>query len=78
MLKQLLICLAQNLVDKPDEVEVTEHEESSGVITFELKVAESDMGKIIGKQGRIAKALRVVMKAAASKAGSQVNVEILS
>ena len=65
----------KSLVDNPDEVVVTEKETEKGLV-LELKVAPSDMGKVIGKQGRIAKAIRSVVKAAASRENKQVSVEI--
>ena len=64
--EELLENIARSLVDNPDEVSVTEVEDDQSLI-LELRVAEDDMGKVIGKQGRIAKAIRVVMKAAAIK-----------
>ena len=74
-MKGLLEVIAKSLVDNPDEVEVTEKEPEKGLV-LELKVAPSDMGKVIGKQGRIAKAIRSVVKAAASRENKQVSVEI--
>ena len=68
--------IAKSLVDYPDEVQVTETENDKAVV-LELKVAQSDMGKVIGKQGRIAKAIRTVVKAAASKEDRKVIVEIM-
>ena len=65
-MKELVEVIARALVEKPDEVVVTETEKE-GETLIELKVAPSDMGKVIGKQGRIAKAIRSVVKAAASK-----------
>ncbi|MCI9105886.1 MAG: KH domain-containing protein, partial [Lachnospiraceae bacterium] len=67
--------IARALVENPDEVVVTETEKD-GEIVIELKVAPSDMGKVIGKQGRIAKAIRSVVKAAASKEDKKVVVDI--
>ena len=75
-MKELVEIIARALVDKPDEVVVSEHEDSSAIVV-ELKVAQSDMGKVIGKQGRIAKALRTVVKAASSKETKKVIVDIL-
>lgn len=75
-MKDLVKVIAASLVEKPDEVVVTESENEDG-ITIELKVAAEDMGKVIGKQGRIAKAIRTVVKAAASKEEKKVTVEIL-
>ena len=74
-MKELVEVIAKALVDNPDEVVVTEKEEGKNV-TIELHVAASDMGKVIGKQGRIAKAIRSVVKAAASRENKQVSVEI--
>lgn len=73
---ELVEVIAKSLVDKPDEVTVRETGDSQSVV-IELKVSAEDMGKIIGKQGRIAKALRVVVKAAAAKTGKKVTVEII-
>jgi len=73
---ELVKVIATSLVDKPEEVIVTQRETESG-ITVELKVSSEDMGKVIGKQGRIAKAIRTVVKAAASKEDKKVTVEIL-
>ena len=73
---ELVEFIAKSLVDNPEEVSVNEVEGSQSVI-IELKVAEEDMGKIIGKQGRIAKAIRTVVKAAAIKENKRVVVEII-
>lgn len=73
---ELVEYIAKALVDNPDEVSVTEVEGSQSVI-IELKVAQEDMGKVIGKQGRIAKAIRTVVKAAAIKNDKRVVVEII-
>ena len=75
-MKELLTYIVQNLVDKPDEVSVTERTSSSGEIIYEVRVGEGDMGKVIGKQGRIAKAIRAVIKAATLKNDKPVCVEI--
>ncbi|MFR4351565.1 MAG: KH domain-containing protein [Roseburia sp.] len=75
-MRELVEVIAKSLVDCPDEVVVTETE-NEGAIILELRVAQSDMGKVIGKQGRIAKAIRSVVKAAASKEDKKVIVEIL-
>lgn len=74
-MKELVEVIAKALVDNPDEVVVTESEKEDEVL-IELKVAASDMGKVIGKQGRIAKAIRSVVKAASSKMEKKVVVEI--
>ncbi|NMA49259.1 MAG: KH domain-containing protein [Tissierellia bacterium] len=73
---ELVEFIAKALVDNPDEVSVNEVEGSQSII-IELKVASEDMGKIIGKQGRIAKAIRTVVKAAAIKDNKRVVVEII-
>ena len=74
-MKELVEVMAKDLVEHPDEVSVIESEQN-GETVIELKVAPSDMGKVIGKQGRIAKAIRSVVKAAASKEDKKVVVEI--
>ena len=75
-MKELVEVIARALVDNPDEVVVTEKENGRD-ITVELHVAASDMGKVIGKQGRIAKAIRSVVKAAAAKEDKKVVVDII-
>jgi predicted RNA-binding protein YlqC (UPF0109 family) len=76
MMKELVEVIAKSLVDHPDEVVVTEKETDKAIVV-ELKVASDDMGKVIGKQGRIAKSIRTVVKAAATKDDKKVVVEIL-
>lgn len=73
---ELVKFIAQSLVDNPNQVEVKEIQEDETTI-IELRVAQEDMGKVIGKQGRIAKAIRTVIKAAATKENKKVVVEIL-
>ena len=73
-MKELVEVIAKALVDNPDEVVVTETQKDEEIV-IELKVAAADMGKVIGKQGRIAKAIRSVVKAAASKEDKKVIVE---
>lgn len=75
-MKDLLLFIVQSLVDDPASVSVTEISDSDDSVTFEIRVAESDMGKVIGKQGRIAKAIRAVMKSAANKEHKKVTVDI--
>ena len=75
-MKELVEVIAKSLVDNPDEVVVTE-KESRRAIVLELQVAPSDMGKVIGKQGRIAHAILTVVKAAASGEDKKVIVDIL-
>lgn len=73
---ELVEYIAKNLVDDPDSVRVTEREEENAFI-LELTVAPDDMGKVIGKQGRIAKAIRTVVKAATTKSPKKYVVEII-
>ncbi len=75
-MKELVEVIAKSLVDNPDQVVVTETEKGDELL-IELKVASSDMGKVIGRQGRIAKAIRSVVKAASSRLDKKVVVEIL-
>ena len=75
-MKELVEVIAKALVDNPEEVVVTETVTDKSIV-LELKVAPDDMGKVIGKQGRIAKAIRTVVKSAASKDDKKVIVEIL-
>ena len=76
-MKDLLIAIARGLVDDPSAVEVIQDEPSEdGTIVFHLHVAPDDMGRVIGKQGRIAKALRTVMRAAATRQEAKIAVEI--
>ncbi|MDD5936373.1 MAG: KH domain-containing protein [Clostridiales bacterium] len=75
-MKELVQVIAMSLVDHPEEVVVTETETERSIVV-ELKVAPEDMGKVIGKQGRIAKSIRTVVKAAATKDDKKVVVEIL-
>ena len=75
-MKEILNTLIVNLVDDKDAVEVNEINGTQSVV-FEVKVAENDMGKIIGKQGRIAKSIRTVMKAVASKEHKKATVEFI-
>jgi predicted RNA-binding protein YlqC (UPF0109 family) len=75
--RDLLEFLARSLVEKPDSVEVTEVEEIDGEVVLELEVAEDDLGRVIGRGGRVANALRSVMKAAATREDKRVVVDIL-
>lgn len=76
-MKDLLISIAQGLVEEPDAVTVTVDEpDDEGIIVYRLHVSENDMGRVIGKQGRIAKAIRTVMRAAATRCDEKVAVEI--
>ena len=76
-MKELLTALAQGLVDFPDDVSVTVDEpDEAGVSVYHLHVNPDDMGRVIGKQGRIAKAIRTLMKSAAIRNREKINVEI--
>ena len=75
-MKELLTYIAQNLVDHPDAVNVTEHT-GDGETVLELRVAPEDMGKVIGRQGRIAKEIRTLMRSVAQRQGTKVSVEIV-
>ena len=75
-MKEIVELIAKSLVDNPDQV-VVEEKEDDRVVVYELHVAPDDMGKVIGKQGRIAKALRTVVKAAATRENKKVTVEII-
>lgn len=76
-MKELLELIAKGLVENPDNVSVTVDEpDDRGIIVYHLHVAENDMGRVIGKQGRIAKAIRTVVKARATKDGERVQVDI--
>ena len=74
-MKELVEVIAKALVDNPDEVVVTEKEEGRNIVV-ELHVAQSDMGKVIGKQGKIAKALRTLVRSATPRGSKKYNVEI--
>ncbi len=74
-MKDLVEVITKALVDHPEEVVITEKNEGKAIV-IEVKVADSDMGKVIGKQGRIAKAIRAVVKAAAAKEDKKVIVDI--
>jgi len=76
-MKELLIALAKGLVDDPEAVDVTvDDPDAEGIVFYHLRVAQDDMGRVIGKQGRIAKAIRTIMKSAAIRAGEKISVEI--
>ena len=75
-MNELLTYIIQNLVDEPDKVSVTERK-ADGETVFEVRVADGDLGKVIGRQGRIAKEIRTLMKAVAQRRGQRVSVEIL-
>lgn len=76
-MKDLLYTITKGLVENPDAIEINVDEpDADGVTVYHLHVAESDMGRVIGKQGRIAKAIRTVMRAASVRTGEKVAVEI--
>lgn len=75
-MKELLLYIAKNLVDDPEAVTVTEVEDGDGKV-LELRVAEGDMGKVIGRQGRIAKEIRTIIKTVAQRNDEKVTVEIM-
>jgi len=75
--KELLEYIVKELVDSPDDVQITEEEEGDRTVIFKLKVAENDLGKVIGKKGRTANAIRVVMRAASAKRGKSSIVKIV-
>lgn len=75
-MQDLLKAIASGLVENPQEIVVTKEESENGAMVYHLHVAEEDMGRVIGKQGRIAKAIRVVMRAAAARSDQKVMVEI--
>ena len=75
-MKELLLYMAKNLVDDPESVTVTESSDDEGKV-LELRVAPGDMGKVIGRQGRIAKEIRTIVKTVAQRTGEKVTVEIV-
>jgi len=76
-MRDLLTFLARSLVAEPDAVEVTEIEEAEGEVVLELEVADDDLGRVIGRGGRVANALRTVVKAAATREQKRVIVDII-
>ena len=75
-MKQVLETIVKNIVENPDEVTITEKEEDNKVI-FEVKVPESDMGRIIGKQGKVANSIRTLIRALNSKDKKRISIEFL-
>ncbi len=76
-MKELLISIVSGLVEKPEEITVAADEKNDdGVVVYHLHVADEDMGRVIGRQGRIAKAIRTVMRAAAARNDEKIQVEI--
>ena len=76
-MKELLLYMAKSLVDDPERVEVREIEGEDGGTTLELHVAPEDMGKLLGRQGRIAREIRTIVKSVAQRTGQKVTVEIV-
>ena len=77
-MKELLTYIVQNLVDNPEEVSVTERKSSySGETVYEVRVADGDMGKVIGRQGKIVKQIRILMRAVAQRKGKKISVDII-
>ncbi len=74
---ELIAELARRLVDEPDEVRVEEYEEDDGTIVYELIVAVDDVGKVIGRQGRLARALRTIVRAGGTASGQRLALEIV-
>ena len=75
-MKEMLEVIIKNLVENPNEVQITEKQKGA-TITYEVRVAESDMGKVIGRQGRIAKSIRTVAKAIATKEDKKISIEFV-
>lgn len=75
-MKELLLYIARNLVDNPDDVTVTERQEPDKIV-FELRVAPDDMGKVIGRHGKIAKEIRTLMRSVAQRQGKHISVDIM-
>ena len=75
-MKELLLYMAKNLVDDPESVSVTETSDEEGKV-LEFRVAPGDMGKVIGRQGRIAKEIRTIVKTVAQRTGEKITVEIV-
>lgn len=75
-MKELLLYIAQNLVENPDDVTVTEKAAEAETV-YELRVAQSDMGKIIGRQGKVAKEIRTLMRSVAQRQGKRIRIDIV-
>ena len=76
-MKELVEYIAKSIVDEPDEVKVEEETDEEGLLTLKLQVADEDKGRVIGKQGRIAEAMRALLRVKAAKASSRVRLEII-
>lgn len=75
-MKELIEYIARSLVDEPDQVQVSQ-ERAGSVLNFRLKVAKDDMGRIIGKNGRVANAIRILLRVAAAREGKQVSLDVV-
>ena len=75
-MKEVLQTIIEALVEEKDKIQITEKEEQNGIL-FEVKVASSDMGRVIGKEGRIAKSIRTIFKAVGTKAQKRVSIEFI-
>ena len=75
-MKDLLMYILTNLVDNPDEIQITERETANETV-FEVRVAEGDMGKVIGRQGRVVKEIRILMRSVAQRQNRRVSVDIM-
>jgi predicted RNA-binding protein YlqC (UPF0109 family) len=76
-MKELIEMVAKILVENPDEVKIEEKQGEDGVTVYELRVSESDLGRVIGREGRIAKALRTIIRSAAARKGLKATLEII-
>lgn len=76
-MKELIEMVAKILVENPDEVQIEEKQGEDGVIVYELRVSESDLGRVIGREGRIAKAMRTLIRSAAARKGQKATLEII-
>jgi uncharacterized protein len=76
-MKELIEMVAKILVENPDEVQIEEKQGEDGVTVYELRVSESDLGRVIGREGRIAKALRTIIRSAAARKGLKATLEII-
>jgi predicted RNA-binding protein YlqC (UPF0109 family) len=76
-MKELIEYIAKSIVDEPDEVKVDEETDEEGLLTLKLQVADEDKGRVIGKQGRIAEAMRALLRVKAAKASARVRLEIV-
>jgi predicted RNA-binding protein YlqC (UPF0109 family) len=76
-MKNLVKTIVEPLVDKPDEIDIREVEHENGSVVIELRVNEADLGKVIGKQGRTARAIRTILGAASVRKGKRITLEII-